>query len=155
MTCILIGSMQCTTSWILTRNGSILRFKDRNSANQKLTDKKLISDRNCCPCSLQRILPTVLPCPSICQQCFLVQATARPKPSCHGEKLLSLQIAGFSHTYPRPKKKKLPSIANSRTAPGSSVHLPEISWNKIWKLWLWLLTFCLWIRYLNAVSELE
>ena len=96
-------------------------------------------------------------CNVFSQQCFLVQATARPKPSCHGEKLSSLQIAGFSHTYPRPKQqKKLPlSIANSRTAPGSSVHLPEISWNKIWKLWLWLLTFCLWIGYLNAVSELE
>ena len=50
--------------YILTSNGSFLRFKDRNTGNQKSTEKKLIRDRNCCSCSLQHILPTVHPCPS-------------------------------------------------------------------------------------------
>ena len=33
------------------------------------------------------------------------------------------------------------SIANSRTAPESSVYLPEIAWNKMWNTWLWIWTF--------------
>ena len=49
--------------YILTGNGSFLRFKGRNTGNKKLTEKKLMGDRNCCPCSLQHILPTVRPCP--------------------------------------------------------------------------------------------
>jgi hypothetical protein len=43
--------------YILTRNGAFLHFKHRNTANQKLIEKKLMSDRNCCPSALQPILP--------------------------------------------------------------------------------------------------
>ena len=46
-------------------------------------------------------------CNIFCQQCVLVQATVRPKPGCHCEKPVSLQIAGFWNTYPAQTTKKI------------------------------------------------
>ena len=90
-----------------------------------------MGDRNCCPCMF----------------CHSDNILPKERPSltsiCHGEKALSLRI----ESLPCPNHKKnynhisALSIANSRTAPESSVYLPEIAWNKMWNTWLWIWTF--------------
>ena len=56
---------------------------------------------------------------------------------CHGEKALSLRI----EYLPGPNHQKNYShCRNSRTAPESSVYLPEVAWNKMWNTWLWIWT---------------
>jgi hypothetical protein len=117
--CVSIGSIIINfdaIDYIFTRKGSFLRFKDRSTANQKLTEKKLMVDRNCCPCMF----------------CHSDNILPKERPSltsiCHGEEALSLRIP----SRPEPQKKiQALSIANSRTAPESSVYLPEIAWNKM------------------------
>jgi hypothetical protein len=52
---------------------------------------------------------------------------------CHGEKALSLRIESLPGPNHQKKYNHISalSIANSRTAPESSVYLPEIAWNKM------------------------
>ncbi len=74
--------------YIFTRKGSFLRFKDRNTTHQKLSEKKLTGDRNCCPCMF----------------CHSNNILPKERPSltsiCYGEKALSLRIAIFPNTFP-------------------------------------------------------
>ncbi len=107
-------------------------------------------DRNCCPCMF---CIKFVAAPTFCRKSVLrwLQFAMAKR-----HRLFGLQ---FFWMPSRPEsQKKLPShftqlllsIANSRTAPESSAYLPEIAWNKMWNTWLWLWTFPLLFRYLNA-----
>ena len=90
-----------------------------------------MGDRNCCPCMF----------------CHSDNILPKERPSltsiCHGEKALSLRIESLPGPNHQKKYNHISalSIANSRTAPESSVYLPEIAWNKMWNTWLWIWTF--------------
>ena len=93
--------------YILTGNGSFLRFKGRNTGNQKSTEKKLMGDRNCCPCMFchsDNILPK--------ERSSLTSI-------CHGEKALSLRIEHLPGPNHQKKLQSHFSIVNCEFAHSS------------------------------------